>query len=60
MACGDSGNDIELLQSVGTAVAMGNAIEEVKKVAAFITLSNEENGIAFAIDRFILNKISRK
>jgi len=60
MACGDSGNDIEMLQSVGIAVAMGNANENVKKVANFTTLSNEENGVAYAIDRFIFNEIVGK
>ena len=54
MACGDSGNDIEMLQAVGISVAMGNANEEVKKVADYITWSNEVNGVAYAIDRFIL------
>ena len=56
MACGDSGNDIEMLQSVGISVAMSNATEEVKRVANYITLSNEENGVADMIDRFILHK----
>ena len=60
MACGDSGNDIEMLQTVEIAVAMGNATEEVKKVADYITLSNEENGVAYAIDRFILKDTIRK
>ena len=54
MACGDSGNDIEMLQSVGISVAMSNATEEVKKIANYITLSNEENGVADMIDKFIL------
>jgi len=60
MACGDSGNDIEMLQAVGISVAMGNANEEVKKVADYITWSNEENGVAYAIDRFILKDTIRK
>lgn len=55
MACGDSGNDIEMIQTVGIGVAMNNASEAVKKVADFITLSNEENGVAYAIDRYILS-----
>ena len=60
MACGDSGNDIEMLQSAGIAVAMGNANEEIKKVADFVTLSNEEYGVAYAIDRFILDELVGK
>jgi len=60
MACGDSGNDIEMLQSAGIAVAMENANEEVKSITDFVTLSNEENGVAYAIKRFIFNEIIRK
>ena len=60
MACGDSGNDIEMLQSARIAVAMGNANEEVKSIADFVTSSNEENGVAYAIDRYIFNEIVGK
>jgi len=60
MACGDSGNDIEMLQSARIAVAMGNANEEVKSFADFVTSSNEENGVAYAIDRYIFNEIVGK
>jgi len=60
MACGDSGNDIEMLQSARIAVAMGNANEEVKSVADYVTSSNEENGVAYAIDRYIFNEIVGK
>jgi len=60
MACGDSGNDIEMLQSVGTAVAMNNATWEVKRVADYVTLSNEESGVAHVIDKFILHKTLEK
>ena len=53
MACGDSENDIEMLKIAGIGVAMNNADEKVKAIADYITLSNEENGVAYAIDRFI-------
>lgn len=46
VAFGDSYNDITMIEYAGTGVAMENAKEEVKKIADFITLSNEENGIA--------------
>lgn len=55
MACGDSGNDIEMIRKVGFGVAMGNADEGVKQIAKYVTLSNEENGVAYIIDKFILN-----
>lgn len=53
MACGDSENDIEMLKMVEIGVAMSNSDERVKAIADYITLSNEENGVAYAIDRFI-------
>jgi len=59
MACGDSGNDIEMLQAATIAVAMGNANEELKKVADFVTLSNEENGVSFAINQYVFNEMKR-
>ncbi|QNU68590.1 Cof-type HAD-IIB family hydrolase [Ruminiclostridium herbifermentans] len=53
MACGDSENDIEMLEMAEIGVAMGNADEKVKLIADYITLSNEEDGVAHAINRFI-------
>ncbi len=54
MACGDSGNDIEMLQQVGIGVAMENADEDTLKAANYVTLSNNESGVAYAINKFIL------
>ncbi|MCI1726345.1 MAG: Cof-type HAD-IIB family hydrolase [Lachnospiraceae bacterium] len=54
MACGDSGNDLEMLQASGLPVAMANAEENIKKAASFITKSNEEDGVAAAIEKFVL------
>ncbi len=53
MCMGDRGNDIHMLKYAGIGVAMGNASEETKEAADFVTLSNEENGVAFAINKFI-------
>ena len=53
MAIGDSENDIEMLKSVGVGVAMGNAMENVKAVANDITQTNDEEGVAFAIKKYI-------
>ncbi len=55
LACGDTENDIDILTAAGIGVAMGNAMENVKKAADFITLSNEESGVAHAIRKFCLN-----
>lgn len=43
---GDRINDITMFKSCGNTVAMKNADEELKKIADYITLSNEENGVA--------------
>ncbi|MEY8337949.1 Cof-type HAD-IIB family hydrolase [Lachnospiraceae bacterium 62-35] len=54
MACGDGLNDIPMLEYAGLAVAMDNAYPETKKAADYIVASNEEDGVAEAIERFIL------
>lgn len=54
MACGDSENDIHMLNFVGLSVAMGNAAAEAKAAADFITGSNSEEGVALAVERFVL------
>lgn len=54
MAFGDGNNDLKMLQTVGFGVAMGNGTAEVKEAADYITLSNEEDGVAKAIEKFVL------
>ena len=54
MACGDGDNDEAMLREVGFGVAMGNAEEQVKKAADYITGTNEEEGVAKAIEKFVL------
>lgn len=54
MACGDSMNDYEMIKAVGLGVAMANADEEIKMIADYITESNDEDGVAKAIERFAL------
>ncbi|MCF0127261.1 MAG: HAD family phosphatase [Pseudobutyrivibrio sp.] len=55
MGCGDALNDIPLLEASGVAVAMENAYDEVKAVADFVTLSNDRDGAAFAIEKYVLD-----
>ncbi|EIT85802.1 Cof-like hydrolase [Fictibacillus macauensis ZFHKF-1] len=53
MAIGDNYNDVSMLEMAGTSVAMGNAEAEIKAIASYVTKSNEESGVAHAIERFI-------
>lgn len=55
MAIGDSENDISMLQYAGFGVAMGNAIDTVKKEAEFITETNDNDGVAKAIEEYVIN-----
>ncbi len=56
MACGDGYNDISMLDAVGMPVAMANAYPEVKPHAKFITKSNEEDGVAYAVEELVLRE----
>lgn len=51
---GDDINDIEMIEGFENSVAMGNAVEEIKSAARFVTKSNDEEGIAFAVENFLL------
>lgn len=56
MACGDSLNDMAMIKAAGLGVAMGNAEQEVKEAADFITLSNAEDGVSHAVKKFVLGE----
>lgn len=58
MAIGDGENDIEMLEFAGVGVAMGNAPAHVKKVANFTVGTNDEDGVAQAVERFVLDASS--
>ena len=45
-----------MIEFAGLGVAMGNAFEEVKKAADYITASNEQDGVAQVIEKFITIK----
>jgi len=51
---GDNYNDLSMLNIVGYPLTVMNAATEVKKIAKFIAPSNDESGVAFAIDNYIL------
>lgn len=54
VAFGDQDNDIPMLRYVGLSIAMGNATPEVKKYVKLTTTSNDEDGVAVAIENTIL------
>lgn len=54
MACGDGDNDFSMIRLAGTGVAMENGEESLKAVADYITGSNDESGVAQAIEKLVL------
>ena len=56
MAFGDGMNDFTMVEAAGLGIAMANAEPEVKRVAKYVTLSNDENGVAKGIDKWIFSK----
>lgn len=52
VCCGDGYNDLSMVKFAGLGIAMENAQEPVKQAADFITRSNEEDGVAYAIEKF--------
>lgn len=54
IAFGDETNDIEMLTAAGTGIAMGNANDSVKAIADFVTKTNDDDGIVYALEKFKL------
>jgi hypothetical protein len=54
IACGDGYNDQSMISYAGLGVAMANAPKDIQDTADYITYSNEEDGVAHVIDKFIL------
>ena len=54
MAVGDGGNDLRMVGNAGVGVAMGNAVPAVKASATRLVASNDDGGVAEAIEAFIL------
>jgi Cof subfamily protein (haloacid dehalogenase superfamily) len=57
VAIGDGENDVSMLECAGIGVAMGNASLNVREKADFVTFSNNENGVAHALQKFVLSSI---
>lgn len=58
IACGDGFNDLSMIEFAGLGVAMANAQQVVKNAADYITLSNEEDGVAVVVEKFYFKKES--
>ena len=52
VAVGDGFNDLSMIQFAGLGIAMANAQDVVKKAADYVTLSNEEDGVAAVVEKF--------
>lgn len=57
MAIGDGRRDFAMLQLAGLGVAMGNAQDSIKACADYITESNENDGVALAVQKFIISSV---
>ncbi|HXK75795.1 MAG TPA: Cof-type HAD-IIB family hydrolase [Bacteroidaceae bacterium] len=54
VAVGDGYNDLSMIKYAGLGVAMGNAQDVVKEAAQVVTLSNEEDGVAYLIKKYLM------
>ena len=55
IAMGDNYNDIDMLEYAGLGIAMGNAPEDVKKHGDDVTLTNDEDGVALALKKYVIS-----
>ena len=53
MAIGDNDNDIDMIKTAHIGVAMGNGTPNLKAAADFVTKSVEDDGVVFAVEKFI-------
>ena len=56
IAIGDGLNDLDMIEAAGMGVAMGNAHPRVLEAARFVTKTNDEDGLAYMIEKLILNR----
>jgi hypothetical protein len=56
IAIGDGYNDVSMLEYAGFSVAMGNAPDDIKAMCDHVTLSNDDDGVAAVIEKYILGK----
>ena len=51
---GDEMNDFTMIEVAGVGVAMANAVDEIKEIADYVTLSNDEDGIGDYLEKYVL------
>jgi hydroxymethylpyrimidine pyrophosphatase-like HAD family hydrolase len=56
LAMGDGENDIDMVQMAGIGVAVGNAFQGLKDIADHVVGTNDEDGVAQALEQFVLKK----
>lgn len=54
IAIGDNENDLSMLEYAGLSIAMANGEDYVKDICKYVTLSNNEDGVAYALEKFVL------
>lgn len=55
IACGDGYNDLSMVRFAGLGVAMANGVAPVREAADYVTLSNDEDGVAHVVEKFMLS-----
>ena len=53
MAFGDADNDLAMIKAAGLGVAMANGFDSVKEAATVVTLTNQEDGVARLVEKFL-------
>lgn len=56
IAIGDGNNDIEMFESVGYKIALENSVQPLKDIADIVTKSNNDSGVAIALNNIFFNK----
>lgn len=56
IAIGDEKNDREMIENAGIGIAMGNAIEMIKEISDFVTKTNDEHGVAYALKNVVYSR----
>ncbi len=54
IAMGDQMNDVDMIMKAGFGIAMGNAHDKIKDIAKHVTMTNDEDGVAKALEKFVL------